>query len=91
MNRYFFDVVGHGRSELDYTGRLLPSPERAYDAAELMAFDLVVRWEGTIGWAVNVSNSVDAVWWGGAKTFLDPGASILSSRCANGGVTTSAN
>jgi hypothetical protein len=45
MNRYFFDVVGHGRSELDYTDRLLPSPERAYDAAELMAFDLVVKWE----------------------------------------------
>ena len=57
MNRYFFDVVGHGRAELDYTGRLLPSPERAYDAAEFMAFDLVVKWEATIGWAVNVSNS----------------------------------
>jgi hypothetical protein len=57
MNRYFFDVVGHGRSELDYTGRLLPSPERAYDAAELMAFDLVVKWEATIGWAVNVSSA----------------------------------
>ena len=54
MNRYFFDVVGHGRSELDYTGRELPTPETAYDAAELMAFDLAV--DDTIGWAVNVSN-----------------------------------
>lgn len=56
MKRYFFDFVGHGRSELDYTGRTLATPERAYDVAELMAFDLVVaREEETIGWAVNVS------------------------------------
>ena len=38
--RYFFDFVGHERSELDYTGRILPTPEEAYDAAELMALDL---------------------------------------------------
>jgi hypothetical protein len=57
MKRYFFDVVGHGRSELDYTGRVLPTPEKAYDAAELMAFDLVVKREDeAIGWAVNVSS-----------------------------------
>jgi hypothetical protein len=57
MTRYFFDVVGHGRSELDYTGRILPTPESAYDAAELMAFDLAVKQEdATIGWAVKVSN-----------------------------------
>jgi hypothetical protein len=56
--RYFFDVVGHGRSELDYTGRILPTPEIAYDAAELMAFDLVVKREDeAIGWAVNVSSA----------------------------------
>jgi hypothetical protein len=58
VKRYFFDVVGHGRSELDHTGRILPTIERAYDAAELMAFDLVVKREDeTIGWAVNVSNA----------------------------------
>jgi hypothetical protein len=58
MNGYFFDIVGHGRSELDYTGRLLPTPEKAYDVAELMAFDLAVKREDeTIGWAVNVSSA----------------------------------
>ena len=54
MQRYFFDVVGHGRSELDFAGRELPTPETAYDAAELMALDLAV--DDTIGWAVNVSD-----------------------------------
>ena len=39
--RYFFDFVGHERSELDYTGRILRTPEEAYDAAELMALDLI--------------------------------------------------
>jgi hypothetical protein len=58
MKRYFFDVVGHERSELDYTGRILPTPEIAYDAAELMAFDLVVKREDeAIGWAVSVSSA----------------------------------
>ena len=56
--RYFFDFVGHERSELDYTGRILPTPEEAYDAAELMALDLVVRREDeTNGWAVRVSTA----------------------------------
>ena len=58
MTRYFFDIVGHGRSQLDYTGRVLPTPESANDAAETMAFDLAVTSESeTIGWAVNVSNT----------------------------------
>ena len=57
MQRYFFDVVGHGQSELDFTGRELSTPQRAYDAAELIAFDLAVRRvDDTIGWAVNVSD-----------------------------------
>ena len=43
MERYFFDVIGRERSELDYTGRMLPTAEQAYDAAELMAFDLAVK------------------------------------------------
>jgi hypothetical protein len=56
--RYFFDFVRHERSELDYTGRISPTPEEAYDAAELMALDLLVRREGeTIGWAVKVSSA----------------------------------
>jgi hypothetical protein len=56
VERYFFDIVGRGRSELDYTGRILAAPERAYDLAELMALDVGVRREDeTLGWAVNVS------------------------------------
>lgn len=35
MNRYFFDVVGYGRPELDYSGRILPTLDKAYDEAEL--------------------------------------------------------
>lgn len=57
MERYFFDIVGHERSELDYTGRILAAPEIAYNFAELMALDLgVVREDETLGWAVNVSS-----------------------------------
>ena len=77
MKRYFFDVVGHERSELDYTGRILPTPEIAYDAAELMAFDLIVKREESIGWAVNVS-SVE-----GCKLFSIPvQTSYLAARIA---------
>jgi hypothetical protein len=54
VNRYFFDVVGHGRSEFDYAGCVLPTPEGAYDAAESIAYDLAVAGEDTIGWVVNV-------------------------------------
>jgi hypothetical protein len=58
MNRNFFDVVGHERSELDYTGRMLPTAEEAYDAAEMMAFDLAVkRAEEMVGFEVAVSNA----------------------------------
>ena len=46
MERYFFDIVGHERSELDYTGRILAAPKIAYDFAELMALDVGVRREG---------------------------------------------
>lgn len=57
MTRYFFDVVGHGRSELDYAGHILPTPDRAYDLAELIAFDLAVkRGDDAPSWAVNVSD-----------------------------------
>jgi hypothetical protein len=45
MKRYFFDVMKHDRSELDYMGRLFPTAEEAYDAAELMALDIVVKHE----------------------------------------------
>jgi hypothetical protein len=42
MRRYFFDLVGEERSEYDYRGRDLPSPESAYQFAELIAVDLAV-------------------------------------------------
>jgi hypothetical protein len=58
MKRYFFDVMIRDRSELDYMGRLFPTAEEAYDAAELMALDLVVRHEEEmIGSAVTVSSA----------------------------------
>ena len=67
MQHYFFDVVGRGRSELDYAGRILPTPEAAYDTAELMALDLAVkRADDVMGWAVSVS-SID-----GRKLFSIP-------------------
>jgi hypothetical protein len=57
VKHYFLDFVGRGRSELDFTGRILAAPEIAYDFAELMALDLGGgREEETIGWAVNVSS-----------------------------------
>ena len=58
MKRYFFDVLGHQRSELDYSGRTFSTPEDAYSAAELMALDLVVRSEDdAIGLSVTVSST----------------------------------
>ena len=42
MERYFFDLVKRDRSELDYVGRAFATAEQAHDAAELMAFNLVV-------------------------------------------------
>jgi hypothetical protein len=70
--RYFFDIVGYGRSELDYTGRILPTPKIAYDAAELMAFDLIVKRERSdrVGRECIHRRTV--------QTFLDPGANVLS-------------
>jgi hypothetical protein len=74
VKRYFFDIVGQAGSELDYTGRILPTPEKAYDAAELMAFDLAVKREDdTIGWTVNVSSAE------GRKLFSIP---VLASYLA---------
>lgn len=57
MCRYFFDLVGEGRSEYDYRGRDLPSPQSAYHLAELIAVDLVVEeQELWCGWTVKVRN-----------------------------------
>jgi hypothetical protein len=67
MERYFFDLVKHDRSELDYVGQVFATPEEAYDAAELIAFDLVVtRLEEMIGSAITVSSAT------GRKLFSIP-------------------
>jgi len=43
VKHYFFDVVGNKGSALDYTGRMLRTPDEAHSAAELMALDLAVK------------------------------------------------
>ena len=59
MSRYFFDRVSGTRSEYDYQGRVLATPEKAYQLAELMALDLGVA-EGTewAGWTIDVRNAL---------------------------------
>jgi hypothetical protein len=75
MNRFFFDVLGQERSELDYTGRILPTIEKAYDEAEMLALDIAVKTaDDTIGLAVHVSTAE------GHKLFMIPvRASYLSA------------
>jgi hypothetical protein len=66
-NRYFFDRVSRQRSEYDYRGRELPTPEKALQLAELMALDLGVDDAGDwSGWAISVSNAI------GQKLFSVP-------------------
>jgi hypothetical protein len=58
MRRYFFDLVGKERSEYDYSGRELPTPESAHQLAELIALDLALEeQEPWYGWSVNVRNA----------------------------------
>ncbi len=67
MERYFFDLMKRDGSELDYTGRTFSTMQEAYDAAELMALDLLVKHEDEmIGSAVRVSTAE------GQKLFLIP-------------------
>lgn len=56
MQRYFFDFVGGGRSEFDYSGRELPSAEKALRLAELIALDECSHGE-RIGWSVSVADA----------------------------------
>jgi hypothetical protein len=58
MQKYFFDLVGQGRSQYDYRGRVFAAPESAFRLAELIALDLDVRGEGEwTGWTINVRNA----------------------------------
>jgi hypothetical protein len=57
MQRYFFDFIGRGRSEFDYSGQELPSAEKALRLAELIALDESSRGE-RIGWSVSVADAM---------------------------------
>lgn len=60
MRRYFFDVVGDQRTEYDYHGSELPTPEKAYELANLIALDLAIEPDGQWnGWAVKVCSAED--------------------------------
>jgi len=56
MQRYFFDFVGGGRAEFDFSGRVLPSAEKALRLAELIALDECSHGE-RIGWSVSVADA----------------------------------
>jgi hypothetical protein len=45
MRRYFFDVIGRRCSEYDYRGCDFPTPESAYQLAELIALDFTIDTE----------------------------------------------
>jgi hypothetical protein len=53
MRRYFFDLGSQSQSRYDYQGRECPTPEAAYQLAELIALDLALEGEW-MGWAVAV-------------------------------------
>ena len=58
MNWYFFDRVSRQRSEYDFNGQTLASPDAARQFAELIAIDLEVSEEGNwSGWAINVRDA----------------------------------
>jgi hypothetical protein len=58
MRRYFFDVISGQYSNYDYCGRNFPTPESAYELAELMALDLAVDTEDEhVGRSVNVTTA----------------------------------
>lgn len=57
MQRYFFDFIDRGHAEFDYSGRELPSAEKALRLAELIALDESSKGK-RIGWSVSVSDAV---------------------------------
>jgi hypothetical protein len=58
MKRYFFDVISQSGSEYDYRGREFPTPEQAFQMAELMALDLQLCPKGD--WAASSINVRDS-------------------------------
>jgi hypothetical protein len=58
MTHYFFDVIEPEGKALDFVGRTLPTADEAYNAAELMAFDLAVsQAENVVGTSVIVCDA----------------------------------
>jgi hypothetical protein len=57
MKQYFFDIVGPGKSEYDYSGKTFSTLEKAYELAELMAFDLAAASDEWSGWRISVSSA----------------------------------
>ena len=42
MNKYFFDVVGDDRTEIDFHGRAFSEPQKAFQMAHMLALDMEV-------------------------------------------------
>jgi len=57
MQRFFFDFVGHDRSEYDFKGQEFSSPKAAFRLAELIALDESMI-GARLGWKVRVSDVV---------------------------------
>ena len=59
MTRYFFDLVNPQRSEYDFRGGEFPTPDRAFQLAELIALDLAIEPESKwSGWSIEVCNAL---------------------------------
>jgi len=58
MKKYFFDVVGQGRSEYDFRGSEFSEPQKAFQLAQLLALDVEVGAEEEFsGGSINVHNA----------------------------------
>jgi hypothetical protein len=67
MKKYFFDRVGRGSSEYDFSGRDFAEPQKAFQLAQLLALDLEVEGgEEFSGGSINVRNAA------GHKLFTVP-------------------
>ncbi len=56
MRRYFFDLLGGGRSEYDFSGTLFPDAQQAFNWAQLLAIDFEVAGEEFRGGRLGVRN-----------------------------------
>jgi hypothetical protein len=58
MKKYFFDLVSAQRAEYDYKGHDLPTLDKAFQLAELIAMDLEMAVENQwAGWTIKVRNA----------------------------------